>query len=424
MDCTRNSRRISRPRRVTNPSAAGRRDTQVALAVSSVAHTFAHMFMLLYATVVLVIESKFGFSYADLQWLAVPGFVMFGVAALPAGWLADRWSAPGMMAVFFFGVGGAAVVTGLADTRIGLMIGLTAIGTFAAIYHPVGISWLVRNAPNPGRALGINGVFGSMGTAGAALVAGVLAEFFGWRAAFFVPGLISIGVGVVFVILILRGDVRETPGVAQPAAQAIPARDVRRAFLALFATVIAVGLIFQSTSVAMPKIFADRLVGDGGALAAGSLVALVYAISAATQLIGGELADRFSLKRVYMWTQVLQIPVIMIAFLTFNYGLVVLAIAMVGLNVAGQPAENALLARYTPLAWRGRMFGVKFVLTLGVGTLGVALVPAIAAWTGSLDLLFLALAFFACSAGLTASLLPPDRVQTRFGDAVATGEGD
>jgi len=224
------------------------------------------MFMLLYATVVLVIETKFGFSYADLQWLAVPGFVMFGVAALPAGWLADRWSAPGMMAVFFFGVGGAAVVTGLADTRIGLMIGLTAIGTFAAIYHPVGISWLVRNAPNPGRALGINGVFGSMGTAGAALVAGVLAEFFGWRAAFFVPGLISIGVGIVFVILILRGNVRETPGVAQPAAQAIPARDVRRAFLALFATVIAVGLIFQSTSVAMPKIFADRLVGDGARL--------------------------------------------------------------------------------------------------------------------------------------------------------------
>jgi MFS family permease len=406
----------------TAPSAG--RDTRIALAVSSVAHTFAHMFVLLYATVVLVIETEFGFSYADLQWLAVPGFVMFGVAALPAGWLGDRWSAPGMMAVFFFGVGGAAVVTGLADTRLGLLIGLTAIGTFAAIYHPVGISWLVRNAANPGRALGINGVFGSMGTAGAALVAGVLAEFFGWRAAFLVPGIISIAVGAGFVALIARGAVDESRGNAQSAAPATPARDVSRAFLALFATVIAVGLIFQSTSVAMPKIFADRLVADGGALAAGSLVALVYAISAATQLIGGELADRFSLKRVYMWTQILQIPVILIAFLTFNYGLMVLAIAMVGLNVAGQPAENALLARYTPLAWRGRMFGVKFVLTLGVSTLGVALVPAIADWTGSLDLLFIALALFAGSAGITASLLPSDRAPARVGDPVVTDDGD
>jgi len=402
----------------------GHRDTRIALAVSSVAHTFAHMFVLLYATVVLVIETEFGFTYADLQWLAVPGFVMFGVAALPAGWLGDRWSAPGMMAVFFFGVGGAAVVTGLADGRLGLLIGLTAIGTFAAIYHPVGISWLVRNAPNPGRALGINGVFGSMGTAGAALVAGVLAEFFGWRAAFLVPGLISIAVGAVFVLLIVGGGVRETRGAPHDAAQALPAHDVRRAFLALFATVIAVGLIFQSTSVAMPKIFADRLVADGGALAAGSLVAFVYAVSAGTQLIGGELADRFSLKRVYMWTQILQIPVILLAFLTFNYGLVVLAIAMVGLNVAGQPAENALLARYTPLAWRGRMFGVKFVLTLGVSTLGVALVPAIADWTGSLDFLFIALALFAACAGLTASLLPRDRLTVSAQAPVATGEGD
>ena len=402
----------------------GHRDTRIALAVSSVAHTFAHMFVLLYATVVLVIEAEFGLSYADLQWLAVPGFVMFGAAALPAGWLGDRWSAPGMMAVFFFGVGGAAIVTGLAEGRAGLLVGLTAIGTFAAIYHPVGISWLVRNAPNPGRALGINGVFGSMGTAGAALVAGVLAEFFGWRAAFLVPGLVAVAVGVAFVVLIIRGDVRETRGEAPPTAPALAAQDVRRAFLALFATVIAVGLIFQSTSVAMPKIFADRLVADGSALAAGSLVAFVYAISAATQLVGGELADRFSLKRVYMWTQVLQVPVILVAFLTFNYGLVALAIAMVGLNVAGQPAENALLARYTPLAWRGRMFGVKFVLTLGVSTLGVALVPAIADWTGSLDYLFVALAFFAACAGLTASLLPADRTEARVNTRVATGESD
>ncbi len=418
---------MSRSGRIAVANSLGHRDTKIALAVSSVAHTFTHMFVLLYATVVLIIETEFGFSYADLQWLAVPGFVMFGVAALPAGWLGDRWSGPGMMAVFFFGVGGGAILTGLADGRLGLLVGLTAIGTFAAIYHPVGIAWLVRNAPNPGRALGINGVFGSMGTAGAALVAGVLAEFYGWRAAFIVPGMVSIGAGFVFLALILGGYVREARDVAHAPSRTIPAQDVRRAFLALFATVIAVGLIFQSTSVAMPKIFADRLVADGGALAAGSLVALVYAVSAGTQLIGGELADRYSLKHVYLWTQVLQIPVILIAFFTFNYGLVVLAIAMVGLNVAGQPAENALLARYTPLAWRGRMFGVKFVLTLGVSTLGVALVPAIADWTGSLDLLFIALAGFAISAGLTASLLPGDRQPAATVATTAPlslGEGD
>jgi len=35
----------------------------------------------------------------------------------------------------------------------------------SAIYHPVGIAWLVKSADRPGRALGINGVFGSLGIA-------------------------------------------------------------------------------------------------------------------------------------------------------------------------------------------------------------------------------------------------------------------
>ena len=38
-----------------------------------------------------------------------------------------------------------------------------------------------------------------------------------------------------------------------------------------------------------------------------------------------------------------------------------------------------------PPAWRGRAFGAKFVLTLGVSSLGVSLVPLIHRMTGSLD---------------------------------------
>ena len=33
---------------------------------------------------------------------------------------------------------------------LGLAIGLTAIGLFGSIYHPVGVAWLVRNAENRG----------------------------------------------------------------------------------------------------------------------------------------------------------------------------------------------------------------------------------------------------------------------------------
>ena len=77
------------------------KESRVALVFGSLAHSATHLLILLYATVVLVLEDEFALSYADLQWLSVPGFVLIGAAALPAGWLGDRWSQSKMMAVFF-----------------------------------------------------------------------------------------------------------------------------------------------------------------------------------------------------------------------------------------------------------------------------------------------------------------------------------
>ena len=380
---------------------------RLTLVIASVAHSFSHMFILLYATVVLALDVKFNLSYAELQWLSVPGFVMFGVAALPAGWLGDRWSARGMIVIFFIGLGISSIVTGFANNQTGLLIGLTLIGVFGSIYHPVGIAWLVKHSKNRGRALGINGVFGNIGTASAALLAGALTDFFGWRFAFIVPGILAIFCGIILIIIIFLGFLKEVEGDAVENPETQP-KDVRRAFAALFVTVIMVGLIFQSTSVGLPKIFSDRLSVGDGALGIGALVALVYLISAAAQLVGGEAADRLPQRKVYMLAQLFQIPIVLVAFYTASYGLVLLAVLMVALNMGAQPVENALVAKYTPTYWRSRVYGVKFVLTLGVTAVGVALVPLIAGSLGTLDFLFIVIAFFAMLSTIGAWYLPRD----------------
>jgi len=59
---------------------------------------------------------------------------------------------------------------------------------------------LVANRDNVGRILGVNGVFGNVGVAFSALMAGALAQYAGWRAAFIVPGTIAVGVGVAFAL--------------------------------------------------------------------------------------------------------------------------------------------------------------------------------------------------------------------------------
>ncbi|NIM33378.1 MAG: hypothetical protein GTN60_18875, partial [Pseudomonas stutzeri] len=56
-------------------------------------HFFDHLFILIYATVAaLALQSEFDLSYAQLIIYATPMFIAFGAFALPAGWLADRWS--------------------------------------------------------------------------------------------------------------------------------------------------------------------------------------------------------------------------------------------------------------------------------------------------------------------------------------------
>src|SRR5207302_4751782 len=120
------------------------------------------------------------------------------------------WSRSGMMTVFFFGIGAASILTGLASGAAQIASGLTLIGVFAAIYHPVGIAMLVANRDNVGRVLGVNGVFGNVGVAFSALMAGALADAVGWRAAFIVPGAIALGVGAAFVLFTSEAQA-ETP---------------------------------------------------------------------------------------------------------------------------------------------------------------------------------------------------------------------
>ncbi|HLQ00784.1 MAG TPA: MFS transporter, partial [Burkholderiales bacterium] len=103
-------------------------------------HTLDHLLMLIFPTVVLAMGEELGRGYAELLPLSLGGFIAFGACSVPAGWLADRWSRFGMMVVFFFGIGAASILTGFAAGPLQIASGLTLIGVFAAIYHPVGIA--------------------------------------------------------------------------------------------------------------------------------------------------------------------------------------------------------------------------------------------------------------------------------------------
>ncbi|MCY3595820.1 MAG: MFS transporter, partial [Rhodospirillales bacterium] len=169
-------------------------------------HFFDHLIILVFATsAALVLVHEWAVPYSELIPYATPGLIAFGVGALPAGWIADKWSREAMMVVFFLGLGVAGTATALADTPLQIGVGLFLIGLFASIYHPVGLALVVEGRRQTGMPLAINGVFGNMGVACAALLTGWLIDVAGWRAAFAVPGTLCFALGCAYAIFLYGG---------------------------------------------------------------------------------------------------------------------------------------------------------------------------------------------------------------------------
>src|SRR5215471_15699415 len=195
---------------ISKDAAESRMSTKsqkLALVFANAGHVLTHLLMLLYPTVVLALERRFALSYGELMLLSLPGTVLYGAGALPAGILGDRWSAERMMVLFYLGSGLAAIATGCATGPLGIGVGLALIGLFGSIYHPVGIAWLVRNAENRGRILGWNGIFGSIGVGIAPATAGFLTDWIDWRAAFILPGVVAMGMGLALAWFVRQGVV-------------------------------------------------------------------------------------------------------------------------------------------------------------------------------------------------------------------------
>ncbi len=356
----------------------------------NVGHFLDHLFTLIFATVAaLVLYREWGVGYAELLAYATPGFFAFGAFALPAGWLADRWSRDGMMCVFFIGIGIVSVLTSFAQTPFQIGTGLFAIGMFAAIYHPVGLAIVTMKWRNTGMRIAANGVWGNLGVASAALITGYLIDNGGWRMAFVIPGVFSIIMG--FVYLALRYQDIRTEHEASFGPKSAPEGRIEGAAQSLlirvssivFLTTAVSSIIFQSTTFALPKIFDERLQGlardltswfegtsvaEQGdmATAIGSLAFIVFAVASMAQLAVGSTLDRYGPRRVFMTVAVIQI-----VFFTAMPGLtdgLALAVALgFMLGAFGQiPINDFMIGKMASGAARARIYGVRYVVSFTV----------------------------------------------------------
>jgi MFS family permease len=285
---------------------------------------------------------------------------------------------------------------------------LLAIGIFASIYHPVGTAMIVSYADKLGREMGINGVWGNLGVASSALVTGVIGQYLGWRFAFIVPGIITILIGIVFANSVVHED---RTGSRQAAAQArVAKQDMWRVILALLIVVIAISTTFNAVTVALPKLFAERLADLTKSPALlGVIAACVYVFGAMTQYTIGKLLDRHSLKTVALPLSFVLAPLLYIAASLSNLPLILASIGIV-MGAFGQVTVNdAMVGKYTSEEWRSRAYAVRYFVGFTAAGVSVGLVAWLYQHGGFVTMLH---AFGAlCLLTVAAALILPHEIK-------------
>jgi len=270
-------------------------------------------------------------------------------------------------------------------------------------------------------------VWGNLGVASAALLTGIMIEQGGWRMAFILPGVFSLAVGLGYLVLRweqIGADRRHDRALGVETPRAAP--QLNRALLLrisaiVFLTTAVTSIIFQSTTFALPKIFAERMQGLASDLAflsdasgaspqdvagtIGSLAFIVFAVASFAQVMVGSMLDRFGPRPVFLSVACLQL-VFFALMPGLTDGLAFLAALGFMLGAFGQiPINDFMISKLASGANRARIYGVRFVVAFTVLALTLPMVAFIYDNWG-FDALFRILAGAAFVTLVAVALLP------------------
>jgi MFS family permease len=371
----------------------------------NVAHAIDHWVLLIFATAVSSIAVDFGFSrWEDLMPYATGAFFAFGLGSLPAGRLGDTWGRRPMMLAFFYGLGASLLLVALAQGPWQIAAALTLMGVFSSIYHPVGIPMLLRDARRPGRTIGVNGLAGNLGIALAALVTGLIVKYFGWRVAFALPALVSIGCGLLFARL--SPPEGEPPTKRKPAAATLPPGVLVRVVAVITVIATTSALLFNFTTNGNTELMRERMaavVTDPAAL--GLLLALVYSIASLAQLLVGHLIDRVPIKRLLLSIVALQVPLFLLASQAHGWSFFVLIVLFMGVVFGAIPFIDAVIVRFVDDRVRSQVAGARLAISFSISSLAVYLLGPVVKNSG-FDFLLLTMAGIAVVTLAAAVWLP------------------
>ena len=343
---------------------------------AAIGHLMMHMFAAFYFVIVLAIEDDWNFSYDELINLWLLGSLLVGLGSIPAGWLSDRWSRSGMLAIMFIGLGVSSILCGLSNNKFSLMINLSALGLFCSIYHPAGISWVVNTSKETGKALGFNNIFGGVGIGLGAFSSGLIIDMYNWNYAFIFPGAISIIIGIGLFLHIYQGKISFKNIISDKFNDNPEQNQLLKIAIIMLVSITCMSFVYQILQSSLPKVIDIRLAErlDFGASQIGLIVSFIYIVSGLMNYIGGILADKYPEKNIYLIGILGQGILLFFIFSLSNYFLIIISLFIVAFNSSILPAENLLLAYFSPQKHQSLVYGIKFIVSFAIAPIALFLI--------------------------------------------------
>ena len=342
------------------------------IAYASTCHALVHVLELAYGVVLIAIARDVGVTLLALGVIANVFGLAYGIMALPVGVLADRTSATRLLGLCSIGMGLAAVVISLAEGTIALGVGFCLLGVALGVFHPVANAFVSRIATSTGLGFAYLGTGGNLGLALGPIIVGVIASGMSWRVAYAVMAVPCVVLGLLF--LRFPDNSRVVSGEAPGHLAAAPSS--LRPFLAPLVVVVLLGvingLIFRGIVTFLPMHLSENVhlggVGIDSVMLAGSFTTFALLFGVAGQFLGGYLCDRWSREGIMLLSAAVTVPALMAVWGVGDMLLLGSAALFAFFHFLAQPVFNAVIADYTPVVWRGRMYGIYFFCALALGS--------------------------------------------------------
>jgi MFS family permease len=354
------------------------------IASTSIAHSLDHSYIIVFSILMPLMMGEFNMSYAEIGVLASVLAFLFGLNAIPAGFLSDRISSRKIAGVSVLLCGIAALLVSIAWSRAILTVFFIIMGIGAGLYHPSGIS-LVSKAfeKNRAKAMGIHGAVGNIGQAITPIITGFLVSpeavplyifsivglGLGWRttwAIWAVPGIVVAAI-IFFLVKFKEEPVKEVPAKNMLKDMAKIPFDNKNIAILLVLTSLQ-GLYFNGLVYFLPTIIQEVKLAP--LLIAGLLIGLKEGMGSIGQAAGGWAGDKYRKRNLLIIINAISASALVWFFFAQHTASIAVSIAILGISVyAFQPIQNSLIAENIPVDLRGRAYGLSFFTSYGIGGL-------------------------------------------------------